>query len=196
LELKGFISTLESVLASSFLLFLALVAAPQLATDSQLESRETLQQAADTLQSTEELPRHPAQADSELTSLVPPGLQTRAAVSHYSSKQRHIDLSGGNRNITVPAAPFVEAQLFVDPASSLILGFNGTDLASLSPGYRRVELPGYGNLTFEGSGRVTAVVLSYDQNRSSETPEGTRFSASVFATQNGTREVTFEAWQE
>jgi hypothetical protein len=194
-ELKGFINTLEAVLASSFLLFLALVAAPQLATDNQLESRETLQQAADTLQMGGEPPQQPAQVDSELAGLVPPGLRTRTTISQYSLEERRVEVSGGQQNVTVPAAPFAEAQLFVDSAPSLNLRFNGTDLAALSPGYRRVELPGYGNLTFDGSGRATVAVLSYDQSRSSGTPEGTRFSASVFATENGTREVTVEAWR-
>lgn len=196
MELKGFINTLEAVLASSFLLFLALVAAPQLATENQLESRETLQQAVDALQVGGEPPHQPTKVDSELAGLVPPGIQTRTTISQYSFRERQVKLSGGEMNVTVPAAPFAEAQIFVDSAPSLNLRFNGTDLATLSPGYRRVKLPGYGNLTFEGNGRATVSILSYDQNRSSGTPEGIRFSATVFATKNGTREVTVEAWRE
>jgi hypothetical protein len=196
MELKGFITTLESILASSFLLFLALIAAPQLSTDNQLESRETLQQAADSLQASSDFPRQPAQVESEINPLIPPGLQTRTAISYYSSNKTVIDVSGTQKNITIPSSPFVEALLFVDSASPLDLRFNGTNLETLSPGYQRVELPGYGNLTFDGNGQATAVVLSYDQDRSPGTPEGAQFSATVFATEGGTREVTVEAWRE
>jgi hypothetical protein len=97
--------------------------------------------------------------------------------------------------MTAPAAALSELQLFVEASASPVVSFNGTEIASPSPGYRRIELPGYGNISFDGSGSLTAVVLAYSQNRSSGSPEGTRFSASAFATGNGTREVTVEAWR-
>jgi hypothetical protein len=59
-----------------------------------------------------------------------------------------------------------------------------------------LELPSYGNLTIEGKGQLDVSILSYGQNRSSGTPQGTRFSASVFGTEDGTREVVVEAWED
>lgn len=202
MALKGFIQTLESALASSALLSLILVAAPQLATETQLDSRENLQQAIEVAELSDTLPRKPAQVDSELAPFVPPGLQVRTSVSYYQSKHRRIELSGGEENVTVPNSPFTEAQLFVDsnPSSNvpdLEYRFNGTGNAvEISAGYERIELPGYGNLTIEGRGQLDVSMLSYGQNRSSGTPQGTRFSASVFDTENGTREVVVEAWEE
>lgn len=194
--LKGFITTLESVFASSFLLFLALVAVPQLAVDNQMESRDTLQESLYTMRMGDRLPASPGQANSAMTSFVPPGLETRTSMSSYSTETRRIDLSSGTRNVTVPAAPFAEAQLFVDSAPSLDIRFNGTQLATASPGYRRVELPGYGNLTFDGTGSLTVAVHHYHQYGSAGDPQGTVVSSSSFMTTNGTQEVTFEAWQE
>jgi|APHM01.1.fsa_nt_gi hypothetical protein len=196
MELKGFITTLESVFASSFLLFLALVAVSQLAADTQLESRETLQESLYTMRMSDRIPANPGQANSAMGSLVPPGLETRTVMSSYSTLTHHVDISPGTENVTVSAAAFAEAQLFVDSAPSLEVRFNGTRLSTASPGYQRVELPGYGNLTFDGTGDLTVAVRYYDQYRSAGDPQGPVTSSSSFMTTNGTQEVTFEAWQE
>jgi hypothetical protein len=142
-ELKGFINTLEAVLASSFLLFLALVAAPQLATDNQLESRETLQQAADTLQSAGELGQNPARVDQSLSGFIPPGLDYRSNVVSYTSNTSRISISGGQRRIPVnSSAGLQETQLFIDSAGPLEVSYIPTGTqpsASQAAGYQGQE---------------------------------------------------------
>lgn len=194
MEMKGFVATMESVLASSLLLSLTLIAVPQLASSNQLESRQTLQQATTALQSAENLAGDPSSVKASVSGFLPPGLKTRTTVSSYNQETRRLQLSSSSENITAPKAPFVEAQFFTESATSLEARFNGSTIAPISTGYQREQLPGFGNLTLDGTGRLTVIVSAYDQSRSSGNPEGTRFSASTFLTDNGTKEVVVEAW--
>jgi hypothetical protein len=113
------------------------------------------------------------------------------------SKLARIAFNGTTSNVTQTWEVDSFDLLAGDPESGgeeVLLDAAGGESIS---GFRQLRLPSEsGNLSFKGSADISAVIQSYRQNRSSGTPQGTRFSASVFATENGTREVTVEAWPE
>jgi hypothetical protein len=193
--MKAFVATLEAVFASSLLLLLTLTLVPLLSQEPSAGDRDVLQDDLVTLQDAGELPENSSGVDSAFTDIVPEGLNYRSSVISYSSSSYRIDVSGGTQSETVRQASLVETQLFVDSASSLSVRFNDSEIATIdSPGYRRVTLPGYGDLTFEGTGSLDAVVRRYTSNTTAGQISGTTLFASVIDARNGTREVRVEAW--
>ena len=193
--MKAFVATLEAVFASSLLLLLTLTLVPLLSQEPSAGDRDVLQDDLVTLQDAGELPENSSGVDSAFTDIVPEGLNYRSSVISYSSSSYRIDVSGATQSETVRQASLVETQLFVDSASSLSVRFNDSEIATIdSPGYRRVTLPGYGDLTFEGTGSLDAVVRRYTSNTTAGQISGTTLFASVIDARNGTREVRVEAW--
>lgn len=193
--MKAFVATLEAVLASSLLLLLTLTLVPLLSQEPSGGDSNLLQDDLDTLQNLGELPENSSGVDSTVTDLVPEGLEYRSSVTSYESSLYRIDLSDNIRTETVQQASLVEAQLFVESAPSLSVRFNGSEIATVdSSGYRRIPLPGYGDLTFEGTGELDAVVRRYASNTTAGQISGTTLFASVIDARNGTREVRLEAW--
>lgn len=193
--MKAFVATLEAVLASSLLLLLTLTLVPLLSQEPSGGDSNLLQDDLDTLQNLGELPENSSGVDSTVTDLVPEGLEYRSSVTSYESSLYRIDLSDNTRTETVQQASLVEAQLFVESASPLSVRFNGSEIATVdSSGYRRIPLPGYGDLTFEGTGELDAVVRRYTSNTTAGQISGTTLFASVIDARNGTREVRIEAW--
>nr|EGQ40183.1 MAG: hypothetical protein J07AB56_09110 [Candidatus Nanosalinarum sp. J07AB56] len=194
--MKAFVATLEAVLASSLLLLLTLTLVPLLSQEPSAGDSNLLQDDLDTLQNLGELPENSSGVDSSFTDLVPEGLEYRSSVTSYESSLYRIDLSDDTRTETVQQASLVEAQLFVESASSpLSVRFNGSEIATVdSSGYRKIPLPGYGDLTFEGTGELDAVVRRYASNTTAGQISGTTLFASVIDARNGTREVRIEAW--
>lgn len=193
--MKAFVATLEAVFASSLLLLLTLTLVPLLSQQPSASDRDVLQDDLVTLQETGQLPENSSGVDSAFTDIVPEGLNYRSSVISYSSSSYRIDVSGGTQSETVRQASLVETQLFVDSASSLSVRFNDSEIATIdSSGYRRVTLPGYGDLTFEGTGSLDAVVRRYTSNTTAGQISGTTLFASVIDARNGTREVRVEAW--
>lgn len=193
---KGFVYTLESIIASSLVLGIILVVMPNIQLGPQLDMGE-IESGLESLDKRGELREdlsHEA-IESKLEPYVP---------RDYSHSVRVIYTETMSRDVNAPESfnldgdgDYFELQVWLENPSDMNVSFDGETLVSNqnSPNYFRQRIDGTGTLEFEGSGDASFEFDSY-RSDGSFTQRDRSFSTDYLLDEDGEKEIQVIVWQE
>jgi len=140
---KGFVQTLEAVLASTLVLGVVLNVVPEFQQESNTQPRQQVLSGLETLDKTGKLNNNlvAANIESEIKPYVPKGYNYSANIVEVESASGRI--SGSEERYIDTDGNYSEIQLWIDSSSSLNISFNGdTILQNYSEqGYEIIQVP-------------------------------------------------------
>ena len=194
---KGFVYTLEAVMASALVLGVVLTVMPEFQDDSSTSPQSQVLSGLETLDKTGNLTDNlsAAEIESDIAPYVPDA---------YNYSVDIVEVSRVERNISSPYSEYLsgsgdysELQLWIDSASNMNVTFDGEKLLeeNSDTGYKQLSVSGTeGWLNFTGSSELEFSFDTY--NSSTNDIDADQVSvASYLVVENGAKEVRVKLWR-
>lgn len=193
---KGFVYTLEAVIASALLLGVLLTVIPEFQQDADANPQLHVRSGLKTLDKTGNLTDNlsSTEIENELQNYIPGSynhsvdiVEVETASGSFSAPdQDYIDTDGG----------YSELQIWIDSASGLNLSFNGNNILEdySSTGYEHVNVDSQdGWLNFTGSGKLRYRFDTYKSDTTALDQEQVSVT-NYLVLENGTKEIQVRLW--
>lgn len=194
---KGFVYTLEAVIASALVLGVLLSVMPEFQQDADIKVEKQAQKGLEVLDKTGNLTDNLSSAEikSELDTYIPDSYNHTVSVTEVKTVSGNIS-SPYQQNMNGDGN-YSELQLWIDSASGLNVSFAGETVVEdySSSGYKQVSLSQTsGWLNFSGTGELEFEFDTYSSPATSIDAEDV-FTTSYIVHKNGTKEVRVNIWQ-
>lgn len=177
--MKGFIRTLEGVIASTLLLTSGLVVAPQLNPEPDIDPVSAVQSELVALEDSGLLPSNVtrSQVRSRISDSVPSSYNYEVVIQRRDTERRSVDFSSSKSLKFERNGTRFGTQLFIRQANDMNVSFNGTKFLTdaNSPGYVQQGFEtGNASMKFNGSGKVNVYFYNWSTEGSFPTADEVR----------------------
>lgn len=196
---KGFIYTLEAILASTLVLGVVLTVLPEAQQSSNTVPSEQVQSGLKSLDTTGELTDNllAAEIESEIAPYVPDSYSHSVNIVNVESESDEV--SGSQQHYIDTNGSYSEIQFWIKPSSNLDVSFNEEMIMEDYTGQGYEVLPvssSEGWLNFTGSGELEYSFDSYSSNNVDEAQnQASEVSVTTYIVhKNGTKEIQVRLW--
>lgn len=194
---KGFVHTLEAILASTLVLGVVLTVMPEFQQDANKQPQEQVRSGLETLDNTGKLTNDlsPSEIESKIEPYVPAAYNHSVSIVEVESESGKV--SSPEEHYIDTSGSYSELQLWIESSNGLNVSFDGEKILEdySSDGYETVSVSSSsGWLNFTGSGGLEYRFDSY----SSDTNDLDQSEVSVtnyILMENGTKEIQVRLWK-